>query len=291
MKEQISRIETIQKVKPRRKKIRMGRIILYGFLIFYLFLSLFPVVWMGITSFKQTKEIYTIPPTWIPSHPTLRNYIEPLRDRPFGKYVVNSLIVAISVVAISLACGVLGGYGLARFSFKGSKIVFGSILSSRLIPPIALVIPFNLIMIRFRLIDTLGGLIIPYIFFILPFIIWIMKGYFEAIPQDIYDAARVDGASKFKTFLFVLVPITQPGIFAGAILSFLFAWNEFLFALTLTRKAAMTVPVGVVSYFDEYIDWGLIAGSTMIAIIPAAIFVIFFQRYIVSGIATGAVKG
>jgi ABC-type glycerol-3-phosphate transport system permease component len=117
-----------------------------------------------------------------------------------------------------------------------------------------------------------------------------MKGFFESIPQDLYDSAKVDGASKFKTFFFILLPITRPGIFAGAILAFLFSWNEFLFALTLTRKNAMTVPIGIVRYFDEYIDWGLVAGSTIIAIIPAVIFIVFFQRYIVGGITAGAVK-
>lgn len=276
--------------QKRRKPIKKQRVFLYAFLIFYLILSLFPVLWMGITSFKEHQEIYTIPPTWIPEKPTLRNYVESLRDRPFGKYVINSLYVALSVVVLSIVCGVLGGYGLARFSFKGSRVVFGAILSSRLIPPIALVVPFNLIMIKFGLIDRLESLIVTYAFFILPFIVWIMKGFFEAIPQDLYDAAKVDGASKFKTFLFVLLPITRPGIFAGAILAFLSSWNEFLFALTLTRKNAMTVPIGIVRYFDEYIDWGLIAGSTIIAIIPAIIFILFFQRYIVSGITAGAVK-
>ncbi len=277
---------------PQRKKrpVKKERVFLYVFLVVYLFISLFPVLWMGITSFKTHEEIYTIPPTWVPQTPTLRNYVESLRDRPFGTYVYNSLYVAMAVVGLSVVCSVLGGYGLARFSFKGSRAVFGAILSSRLIPPIALVVPFNLIMIKFGLIDRLESLIVCYTFFIMPFLVWIMKGFFESIPQDLYDAARVDGASKMKTFFFILLPITRPGIFAGAILSFLFSWNEFLFALTLTRKNAMTVPIGIVRYFDEYIDWGLIAGSTVIAIIPAIIFIVFFQRYIVSGITAGAVK-
>ncbi len=284
------RDRTAKTSTQQRKTIDKGRVFLYTFLIVYLFISLFPVLWMGITSFKSHEEIYTIPPTWIPHAPTMRNYVESLKDRPFGEYVANSLYVAISVVTLAVVCGVLGGFGLARFSFKGSRAVFGAILSSRLIPPIALVVPFNMIMIKFGLIDKLESLIVCYTFFILPFIVWIMKGFFESIPQDLYDAAKVDGASKFRTFLFILLPITRPGIFAVAILSFLFSWNEFLFALTLTRKNAMTVPIGIVRYFDEYIDWGLIAGSTVIAIIPAIIFIIFFQRYIVSGITAGAVK-
>jgi len=273
-----------------KKPVKKERVFLYIFLVVYLFISLFPVLWMGITSFKTHEEIYTIPPTWVPHNPTMRNYVESLRDRPFGTYVANSLYVALMVVGLSVICSVLGGYGLARFSFKGSRAVFGAILSSRLIPPIALVVPFNMIMIKFGLIDRLESLIVCYTFFIMPFLVWIMKGFFESIPQDLYDAAKVDGASKMKTFFFILLPITRPGIFAGAILSFLFSWNEFLFALTLTRKNAMTVPIGIVRYFDEYIDWGLIAGSTVIAIIPAIIFIVFFQRYIVSGITAGAVK-
>ncbi|MBW1993772.1 MAG: carbohydrate ABC transporter permease, partial [Deltaproteobacteria bacterium] len=176
MSQQNARLSTSR----RRQQIKKGRVVLYTFLTIYLIISLFPVLWMGITSFKEHKEIYTIPPTWIPEKPTLRNYIESLRDRPFGRYVVNSLYVALSVVGLSVACGVLGGYGLARFSFRGSKVVFGAILSSRLIPPIALVVPFNLIMITFDLIDRLESLIVTYTFFILPFIVWIMKGFFES---------------------------------------------------------------------------------------------------------------
>lgn len=291
MGETMNRLNTTSKISThRRTRVKKERIALYTFLVIYLIISLFPVLWMGITSFKSQEEIYTIPPTWIPGKPTLRNYVESLRDRPFGDYVFNSLYVSLTVVGLAVVCGVLGGFGLARFSFKGSRAVFGAILSSRLIPPIALVVPFNIIMIKFGLIDKLESLIVCYTFFILPFIVWIMKGFFESIPQDLYDAAKVDGASKFKTFLFILLPITRPGIFAGAILAFLFSWNEFLFALTLTRKNAMTVPIGIVRYFDEYIDWGLIAGSTIIAIIPAIIFIMFFQRYIVSGITAGAVK-
>jgi len=287
----MGQVDTTPGTKIRRRPpIKKERVFLYVFLVFYLFMSLFPILWMGITSFKTHDEIYTIPPTWIPEKPTLRNYVESLQDRPFGTYVFNSLYVAIAVVGLSVVCSVLGGYGLARFSFKGSRAVFGAILSSRLIPPIALVVPFNMIMIKLGLIDRLESLIVCYTFFIMPFLVWIMKGFFESIPQDLYDAARVDGASKMKTFFFILLPITRPGIFAGAILSFLFSWNEFLFALTLTRKNAMTVPIGIVRYFDEYIDWGLIAGSTVIAIIPAIIFILFFQRYIVSGITAGAVK-
>jgi len=285
----MGRMDTTSIIK-RRAPIKKERVFLYVFLVVYLFISLFPVLWMGITSFKTHDEIYTIPPTWVPQAPTMRNYVESLQDRPFGTYVFNSLYVATFVVGLSVVCSVLGGYGLARFSFKGSRAVFGAILSSRLIPPIALVVPFNMIMIKFGLIDRLESLIVCYTFFIMPFLVWIMKGFFESIPQDLYDAARVDGASKMKTFFFILLPITRPGIFAGAILSFLFSWNEFLFALTLTRKNAMTVPIGIVRYFDEYIDWGLIAGSTVIAIIPAIIFIVFFQRYIVSGITAGAVK-
>jgi multiple sugar transport system permease protein len=281
---------TSRPIIKRKAPIKKERVFLYVFLVVYLFISLFPVLWMGITSFKTHDEIYTIPPTWVPKAPTMRNYVESLQDRPFGTYVFNSLYVAAVVVGLSVVCSVLGGYGLARFSFKGSRAVFGAILSSRLIPPIALVVPFNMIMIKFGLIDRLESLIVCYTFFIMPFLVWIMKGFFESIPQDLYDAARVDGASKMKTFFFILLPITRPGIFAGAILSFLFSWNEFLFALTLTRKNAMTVPIGIVRYFDEYIDWGLIAGSTVIAIIPAIIFIVFFQRYIVSGITAGAVK-
>ena len=291
MGENMNPLNTTSKISDHRKtRVNKGRVALYAFLVVYLFISLFPVLWMGITSFKSHKEIYTIPPTWVPEKPTMRNYVESLRDRPFGEYVFNSLYVALTVVGLAVVCGVLGGFGLARFSFRGSKAVFGAILSSRLIPPIALVVPFNIIMIKFGLIDRLESLIVCYTFFILPFIVWIMKGFFESIPQDLYDAAKVDGASKFRTFLFILLPITRPGIFAGAILAFLFSWNEFLFALTLTRKNAMTVPIGIVRYFDEYIDWGLIAGSTIIAIIPAIIFILFFQRYIVSGITAGAVK-
>jgi ABC-type glycerol-3-phosphate transport system permease component len=264
---------------------------IYAFLIVFIFLSLSPALWMLNNSFKTDEEVLRMPPVWFPSV-RLDSYRAIFVRRPFIKYTLNSLAVALAVTGICVGLGTLAAYGFSRFKFRGNKSMFGAILASRLVPPISFIVPFTIIFSFFKMIDTLPALIIAYIFFNLPFVVWILSGFFEAIPQELDDAARIDGCNNISAFWRVILPLTKPGIIASAILTFLLCWNEFMFALVLTRFNAKTLPIGMYDFFaDGFVRWNWLSAATMYTLVPAILFVIFFQKHLITGILAGAVKG
>jgi multiple sugar transport system permease protein len=275
-----------------RKKVgKLEATFLLLVLLGYIFVSLFPVFWTFQTSFKSNEEVYRRPPIWFP-RPTLEYYQAVFKERPFFHYLNNSLVVALAVSGICMFFGSFAAYGFSRLRFRGSSYLFGGILASRLVPPISFVIPFTILFTQLRTMDTRLGLIIANTFFSLPFAIWVMKSFFDSIPQDLIDAARIDGCSKISAFWYVLLPLARPGLISAGILSFLFSWNEFMFALTLTRKQAITLPVGLTDFFqDDLILWNQLAAATIVTVLPAIIFVICFQRGLVRGVLAGALKG
>jgi multiple sugar transport system permease protein len=264
---------------------------IYLFLLTFIFFSLFPALWMLNNSFKTDEEIFKMPPVWFPSI-NWENYRAIFAGRPFVKYTINSVIVSLSVTAICVGLGTPAAYGFSRFQFKGNKLMFGMILASRLVPPISFIVPFTIIFSYLKMIDTLAALIIAYIFFNLPFVIWILSGFFESIPQELDEAARIDGCNNISTFWRVILPLTLPGVIASAILAFLLSWNEFMFALVLTRLEAKTLPIGMYDFFaDGFVRWNWLSAATMYSMVPAIIFVVFFQKHLIQGILAGAVKG
>jgi multiple sugar transport system permease protein len=264
---------------------------IYLFLLTFIFFSLFPALWMLDNSFKTDEEIFKMPPVWFPAI-SWDNYRAIFEGRPFFKYTVNSLIVSLSVTAICVGLGTPAAYGFSRFQFKGNQLMFGMILASRLVPPISFIVPFTIIFSYLKLIDTLIALIIAYIFFNLPFVIWILSGFFDSIPQELDDSARIDGCNNISVFWRVILPLTLPGIIASAILAFLLSWNEFMFALVLTRLEAKTLPIGMYDFFaDGFVRWNWLSAATMYSMVPAIIFVVFFQKHLIRGILAGAVKG
>jgi len=276
----------------RVKKIDWAKIGIYAFLILFIVFSLFPLFWMLDTSFKSDEEVFKMPPVIFPSPIKLENYRIFLLQRPFPKYTLNSLIVALSVAAFCIGLGTPAAYGFSRFRFRGNRLMFGTILASRLVPPISFIVPFTIIFSWFRMIDTLPALIISYIFFNLPFVIWILSGFFESIPQELDEAAKIDGCGNINAFWKVILPITMPGVVAGTILTFLMCWNEFMFALVLTRLNAKTLPIGLYDFYgDGFVRWNWLAAATIYTLIPAVIFVLFFQKHLIKGILAGAVKG
>ncbi len=273
------------------KKEKMKIVGVYAFLFIFIFLSLSPALWMLGNSFKSDAEIFKMPPVWFPSV-KWENYRAIFAGRPFLKYTRNSLIVALSVTGICVALGTPAAYGFSRFQFWGSKLMFGAILASRLVPPISFIVPFTIIFSFFNIIDTFPALMIAYIFFNLPFVIWIMSGYFESIPHELDEAARIDGCNNIGTFWRVILPLTMPGIIASAILTFLLSWNEFMFALVLTRLEAKTLPIGMYDFFaDGFVRWNWLSAATMYSMVPAMIFVVFFQKHLIKGMLAGSVKG
>ncbi|MFB6077467.1 MAG: carbohydrate ABC transporter permease [Halarchaeum sp.] len=276
------------------------RLLAYALLAVYVVVIWFPIYYILITSLKPTTEVLQIPVTFVPSHPTLSNYVEIFQNRPFGTFTLNSLVVAVTTTVICVTLGTVTGYSFSRYDFFGNKALLLSLVGARMIPPIALIVPFFSIMSNPPLIGGLTGslydtriaLILTYTFFNLPFAVWIMKNYFDGVPESLDEQARIDGCSRWEGFVKIILPMAKPGIAATAILAFIFSWNEFVFALVLTSSPqAQTLPIAVSLFVaDDFVDWAHLAAGGMIAALPGILFGLFFQRYIVSGLTQGAVK-
>jgi multiple sugar transport system permease protein len=251
-----------------------------------------PLVWQFVTSLKPDPELTSLPPI-LPERPTAVHYISLFTKRPFLRILFNSATVAASTTALSLVIGSLCAFGLAKLRVRYKGLILGLVLSVSMFPPIATVSPLYLILRALGLRDTLAALIITYTTFSLPLSIWILTNFFRQIPHEIFLAARVDGCSPFQAFRRILLPLSFPGLFATAILVFIFSWNEFLFALTFTSTAASrTVPVEVALFPGLHeIPWGDIAAASVVAPLPLVLIVFAFQRRIVEGLTAGAVKG
>ena len=258
-------------------------VIIFGFV-------LFPPIVLFLTSIKTELDALSFPPKWI-FQPTLQNYVDIFKTSPFFRFLLNSIIVASTNTALCLGLGSLTAYGLARFKFRGSENLSFWILSIRMMPPVAAIIPIYIIMKKVRLLDTPWALIIIYLTFNLPFVVWMMKGFFEDIPRAIEESALIDGCSEFAVFRKIALPLVAPGLAATAILIYIFSWNEFLFALILTGTRAVTLPVGIIGFMKETgINWGYMTAGGILALIPVIIFTILVQRHLVKGLTLGALK-
>ena len=251
---------------------------------------LFPPVMLFLTSIKTEVDALSFPPKWIFT-PTSNNYTDIFHTSPFFKYIRNSVIVAAMNTAASIGLGSLAAYSLARFKFRGSDNLAFWILSIRMMPPVAAIIPLYIIMKNLHLLDTPWCLVVVYLTFNLPFVVWMMKGFFEDVPREIEEGALIDGCSDFEVFRKVALPLAAPGLAATAILVFIFSWNEFLFALILTGTKAVTLPVGIIGYMKETgINWGYMTAGGMLALIPVIVFTILVQKHLVKGLTLGALK-
>ncbi len=251
---------------------------------------LFPPVVLFLTSIKTELDALSFPPKWI-FLPTLKNYAEIFQTSPLVGYALNSLIVASVNTVVSLILGSMAAYSLARFKFRGADNLAFWILSIRMMPPVAAIIPIYAIMKYLHILDTPWCLIITYLTFNLPFVVWMMKGFFEDIPREIEESALIDGCSHFGVFRKIALPLAAPGLAATAILAFIFSWNEFLFALILTGTKAVTLPVGIIGYMKETgINWGYMTAGGILALIPVIIFTTLVQKHLVKGLTLGAMK-
>jgi multiple sugar transport system permease protein len=254
--------------------------------------SLGPFLWQIVTSVKPEGQLTLLPPL-LPAAPTLDHYRAVFSGTPFLRIIGNSAFVACCSTVLSVAIAAPAAFGLAKLSlpFKGLVLLF--ILSASMFPPIATVSPLYLIIATLGLRDTWWALIITYSTFTLPLSTWIMTNFFRQVPDEIYLAARVDGCSPFQAFRLVMLPLAAPGIFTSALLVFIFAWNEFLFALTFTATAASrTVPVAIALFPGLHeVPWGDIAAASVVVTLPLVLLVFLFQRWIVEGLTAGAVKG
>ncbi len=251
---------------------------------------LFPPVVLFLTSIKTELDALSFPPKWI-FKPTLENYTEIFEFSPFTKYLLNSFIVASLNTGVVLVLGSFAAYSLARFKFKGADDIAFWILSVRMMPPVAAIIPIYIIMRNLRLLDTPWSLVITYLTFNLPFAVWMMRSFFREIPREIEESALVDGCSIFRSFRSIALPLAAPGLAATGILTFIFSWNEFLFALILTGSKAVTLPVGITGYMKETgINWGYMTAGGALALVPVILFTILAQKHLVKGLTMGALK-
>lgn len=297
----------------------LGRrtLLFFSSLLFVIYV-LAPIGWLLSSSVQSEAEITSVPPHWIAHQPTLENFraIFQARDKVVtyenrrqgdsatGGYIPstakdllpsmwNSLIVAVAVVILNLLVSVPAAYALAKIRFIGRTSSIYFMLTTRVIPDIALVVPFFLFVQRLGLLDNLLSLIITYLAITVPFSIFILTGYFESLPDELDKAARVDGCSRLQTLVLVFLPLALPSLVAVVLFTFLTSWNEFLLALMFTQTAAsQTMPIVVASFTSDFtISFSFINAAGVLAIVPPVIIAILFERYIVSGLTAGAVKG
>ena len=251
---------------------------------------IFPVYWLFIISFKTPEEIFAYPPAWVPKSIQFANYWVLFKDGD-AETVLNSLILAGASTIIAMLLGTIAAYSLVRFKTGGENLAVW-IISQRLMPPIAIVFPIFLLYVYLGWVDTFHGLIILYTAFSLPYVIWMMRGYIEDIPLELEESALVDGLSRWQVIWKVVFPMARTGLFATAVFTFVFAWNDFLFALVLTRTEVTTYTVQVTHYFGGQSNfWAKIAAMSVLGTVPVFVTVAFLQRYLVRGISMGAVKG
>lgn len=259
-------------------------------IVLVLIVFLLPFLWLLQMSLKSNDLIFQFPPPLI-FKPTFSNYTS-LWHTAFPSSFVNSLLSASFSTALSLLFGVPAAYALSQWRGRGKVALSFAILVTRMAPPIAFTIPYFLVYRWIGLLDTVTGLVLVYTSLNLPLVVWMMQPFFETVPPSLEEAALVDGARPRTVFLQIVLPIVAPGIAATAILCFLYAWNDFFFALILTRTSARTAPVAVVNFMNyEGWEWGKIAAGGSLVMAPVLIFSLAVRRYLVSGLAAGAVKG
>lgn len=261
----------------------------FGLLLVIAF-ALFPFYWMVSSSFKAQVELLSSPPVWLFT-PTLDHYRDALADQRVLGAVVNSLIVATSTTALAILLGAPAAYALARFEFRGKGELWFWFITNRMVSPIVLALPIYLLAIQLRLLDTHLVLILVYLTFNLPIVVWICTDQFRSIPSELEQAARLDGASQFTIFRKIYVPLGLPGIAVSAIFSFIFSWNELLYALVLTRRSVQTAPVVATSFMAGYeLPWGKIMATGTIIVLPVTVFALLVSRHMVRGLTMGATK-
>ncbi|MDQ6674487.1 MAG: carbohydrate ABC transporter permease [Chloroflexota bacterium] len=264
----------------------------YAAVLLLIVFYLFPSLYVLSTSLKLPVDYFTIPPTWIPTSLTLANYEKMFVDYQAGTALVNSLLIATLNTIVTLAMSIPVAYAIARYHVGGGALGFW-IISQRMLPAVAIVIPFFLTFRALNLINTYHGLVIAYALFFIPFAVWMLLGFFEDFPQEIQDAALIDGCSELSTIVRIVIPILAGSIFVVALLLFVFTWNDLLIALVLTRAETRTMMVffsaTLVSPTQQ--DYGVAAGAVVVGMIPAYLFAVLGQRYLVRGLTMGGLKG
>lgn len=266
---------------------------MYIILILLCMFSLGPIIWDLSTSFKPEKMILVNPPQWIPREVTFVHYLDVIKNPNMVRYFINSFITAISSTFAALLIGVLGAYGFSRFKFPGNKTMMISIMLTRMLPRVSLIVPFFITLQKLRLYNTRAGLVLVFLVITMPLSIWMLKGFFDSIPYEMEEAATVDGCSPLGILFYIDLPVLLPAIASVGMYIFITAWNEFLLALTMTKGGALrTISVGLAFYIDEYgIRWGPLMAASILMSIPAMVVFSIFNKFLIKGLSEGSVKG
>lgn len=279
----------------KRRFLKSGWI---GDTISYLYLSVlsvmavFPLFWIVLCSVKKQGELLSNPTKLIPSAVTLDNFKNVLVNLGFLNNIGNSVIIAFSSTLITITISALGAYGIVRFYPRFGKAMTRVLITTYMFPPILLAVPYSIIMGKAGLMNTRIGLIIVYLSFSVPYAIWLLVGFFQTVPLEIEEAARVDGANKLQVFVNVALPIVAPGLVAVAIYTFINAWNELLYALIMTNSTSkMTVSIALKSLEgQEILDWGTMMAASVLVVVPSIIFFMLIQKKIAGGLSQGSIK-
>lgn len=269
-----------------------ARVVSYLLLAVGALIMLAPFAYMISTSLKAHAFVLELPPRLVPSQPTLDNYVRAITTNQFGRYFLNSLIVAVSSTCITVVLSSMLAYAFARWDFPGRQLLFYTMLGTMMIPTMVLIIPQFVLAKNLHLLDSLQGLVVVYSAGT-AFNMFLLRGFFEELPQDIFDSALIDGAGPFTTFWRIALPLARPALAAVAIFSFLGSWDEFTWALTsINNQDLYTLPVAIRLFQQQHgTEWGLVFAASIIAVLPVVVIFIIFQRQFIKGIMSGAVKG
>ncbi len=275
------------------KRRYLKALLVYGMAATLLAVCGFPLLFMFMTTLKPDGEIISATPTLFTSNPHLEHYYRLFAQTKFLTYFRNSIVVAGSATLLCVTVATLAGYAITRFRFRGREGIAGIMLFTYMFAPIMIIVPFFILMRGYGLTNSHVGLVLAYTTFALPFSMWLLRSFFQSIPIELEQAAMTDGASRPQAVLYVIVPLALPGIIAVSIFSFIVAWNDYIFTRVLiTSNELKTLPVGISDLVNStLIDWGMILAGGVVITIPALLFFIMIQRYLISGWGAGAVKG
>ena len=286
-------IASIEVLPTRRRRFSIGLAARYAVLIGTIVLTLFPLVWLVITSLRIPADIFGVPVHIIPASITWRQYLNVFTQYNLAGYLWNTVIVSLMTVVFVTVLAVPCAYAMARFRLPFHRVIVSLLLIMRMIPVVALVIPLFAVFANLGLLDTLTSLILAHTAAKLPVAIWLLIGFVQDVPKEIEESAARDGAGTLRTLVQIVTPLIAPGLGASAVITFLFTWNDLLIALTLaSNENAQTLPVGLTNFVSQYgVDWGAMSAAGVLMVVPTLIFVWFAQGLLVKGLTTGAVRG
>lgn len=279
--------------RNKSKLVLTDKWLIYSIIFIYIFITLVPLIWIFSTSLKSNDVAVSLPPKILPSDPTIENYIFVITEPRLLHSLINSLLVSLGSTGLSVLISALGGYAFARFKFRGKNILLSIVLGLFMIPVIINIIPLYLMLSQVGLLNSIFTLMITFQILIIPLNIFLLKNYFETIPQELEEAALVDGCSRFGILRRIIIPLSTPGLAIASVLAFRFSWNEFLLPIVLSnRPDSLVFQVALYQFISIYrIEWGYLTAGINIALIPIVVLMLLFQKQLIQGLTVGSLKG